>query len=220
MTQEEKEMKECSFRPRINKTARSSNDRCKELYKLTKKKEDKSAIDYEYERNSEQCTFKPDIKKPEVDSTPVNVDKKMLKRVIERVRKGREERERVKLATSNNKDDAFIYRSERKSKVQTSSKLTPRSMQNPKGKAQIARNIESNTELAPDSHLEHKESMKPLSDTQSVNQSHRNSQLPSEPLLFIDVNLGEDQKRIVVYKGDNGSKLAEEFARENSKYFN
>ncbi len=36
-----------------------------------------------------------------------------------------------------------------------------------------------------------------------------------EALLFIDVNLGQQQKRIVVYKGDTAEALAESFAREN-----
>jgi hypothetical protein len=37
-----------------------------------------------------------------------------------------------------------------------------------------------------------------------------------EPMLFVDVNLGNSgNKRIVVYEGDTAEALAENFAREN-----
>jgi hypothetical protein len=40
------------------------SDKCEELYKKakpTKEKRDKSRIDYEFDKNSKECTFKPNI---------------------------------------------------------------------------------------------------------------------------------------------------------------
>jgi hypothetical protein len=81
-------MKECTFKPEVkdyrrdrskdkiqNHTSRGrtdrkdsvSRDKCQELFELSKtrkiKKEDKSAIQVEYEKFKEECTFQPNAKK-------------------------------------------------------------------------------------------------------------------------------------------------------------
>lgn len=41
------------------------------------------------------------------------------------------------------------------------------------------------------------------------------------PLLFVDINLGEDQiERIVVYEGNTAAQLAKDFSRKHGKQTN
>ena len=41
----------------------------------------------------------------------------------------------------------------------------------------------------------------------------------ARPLLFVDINLGEDQvERIVVYEGNTASQLAKEFSNKHGKF--
>jgi hypothetical protein len=40
------------------------------------------------------------------------------------------------------------------------------------------------------------------------------------PLLFVDINLGEDQiERIVVYEGNTAAEMATEFSKKHGMYF-
>lgn len=253
---ETKELAECSFKPKIieyklKETTQQpikDKDHCISLYKLAKKKKsDKTTIDYEFEKAGNQCTFSPNIQKEEVDHTPVSVDKAMVDRAIERMKKGREERERINNAVFNKKYDSG--QSSKKVSVETSPKLSTQ-----KGKRQFTnspvaskRTIgqynkekpetqKKEVERLPDALLESQvESSGPFSESQAVEESDVKTteeqkvteeqenqgddsvkDLEGEPLLFIDVNLGNVQKRIVVYKGDQPKILAENFARENS----
>lgn len=276
MAQMKQEMRECSFKPKINKKESSQDRRggetlrsdqsescCLRLFNLAKrkaKKVDKPTNDYEYERNENQCTFNPNLVKPDVDIKPVNVSKATINKAIERIRKGREERLRVKAATSTNKDDWNVKIVPRKpigdisfkqSEINTnenievkpivtplSSNVSPyslsardeiikslgqqssKSIEDINNKKEILSSVRIPETNKIETNLEAKQSLKPLSDFQSIEQSQQNSQaqIEEDPLLFIDVNLGDYQKRIVVYKGDNANNLAEEFAKENSKY--
>ena len=109
------ELRNCPFKPQINcKSAsvrknKSTNEkngpRHIELYNMGKNKitkEDRDPREIEYEKNVEECTFKPEInqRKSGVSSTRnqefVN---KNIEKTVERMRNARKEREMVKLWT-------------------------------------------------------------------------------------------------------------------------
>lgn len=113
---EEEERKNCTFRPQINRNynarqqtthndPNTTGDKCFDLYQLSvikrKEKQDKTANDYEYEKNKEELTFQPNITKKKVKkNTRRQLDSKRSEEdAIERMRKARQERERVKQMT-------------------------------------------------------------------------------------------------------------------------
>lgn len=67
----------------------------------------------------------------------------------------------------------------------------------------------------------------PFSDSEKAEQvaeyanaeQYQNEESPEDrPLLFVDINLGEDQiERIVVYDGDTAAQLAKDFSRKHGK---
>eukprot|EP00345_Euplotes_harpa_P006916 CAMPEP_0168329732 /NCGR_PEP_ID=MMETSP0213-20121227/7286_1 /TAXON_ID=151035 /ORGANISM="Euplotes harpa, Strain FSP1.4" /LENGTH=145 /DNA_ID=CAMNT_0008333119 /DNA_START=192 /DNA_END=629 /DNA_ORIENTATION=+ len=69
-----KEEKECTFHPMTNEnvqirqdeTMQSTGDKCFDLYRLAsvkQKKADKSKEEYEFEKNANECYFRPNINK-------------------------------------------------------------------------------------------------------------------------------------------------------------
>ncbi len=65
-------------------------------------KQDKTKQDYEYERQREECTFAPKMHKPiprEQNKGLAEVGNKNIEKDIERMKKARDERERVKKYT-------------------------------------------------------------------------------------------------------------------------
>jgi len=155
------------------KSKKVKNNRCNILYNLSKTK--KKALDTN-EKEDKECTFHPNTKKGKVDTTPVKVDKATLDLAIERMRRGRKERERVQNALSrgNTIKPDFKY-----------SKYLTKDRKHNSCKDILKRSNEFSDE--------------------------------EEPLLYIDVNLEGQQKRIVVYKSDKASDLAEQFIKDNGK---
>jgi hypothetical protein len=87
-----------------------TGDKFNDLYMLGKKlnkrqKEDKTTEEIEFERNKDECTFAPNkdrqMRTLEVESTnDVKIlDNKFVQKDVERMRKAREERERIKKFT-------------------------------------------------------------------------------------------------------------------------
>jgi hypothetical protein len=103
---------QCTFKPQINKAEFSrslsnprittkKNDRCDELYKLAKKlvkKEDTKTDDYVYMKEPEEYTFAPKLSKMKA-ITPTAFNDPLTLDTIQRLKKGREEYERVKRMT-------------------------------------------------------------------------------------------------------------------------
>lgn len=113
-------MKECTFKPvlksdkadlsrsvmqtadKANVSQMNAQPKFEQLYSLSKpqiQKTDKTGVDYEFERNKEECTFAPKLKTPSTvtikPSQPVANDKHVQKQ-IDRMNKAREEKERKK----------------------------------------------------------------------------------------------------------------------------
>ena len=93
----------------MQKERESSGDRFNELYTLAKRlqsrpKTDKTTEEIEFEKAREECTFIPNAKRQSTDFVPVQPDARVkddryVQREVERMRKAREERERVKKFT-------------------------------------------------------------------------------------------------------------------------
>lgn len=133
---DEEQMKECTFKPDLitnkselsrsimtqaNESKMSVNNQAKyeQLYQLAKNnaqknKVDKSKEDYEYEKQKNECTFAPKIQNNNnivrnAEGVQLNVVQDLfVKKQIERLNKGREEKERIKNFMENgvlNKED-------------------------------------------------------------------------------------------------------------------
>jgi len=103
---------QCTFKPQINNTelarsisnpriAAKKNDHCDELYKLAKKsvkKEDTKTDDYVFRKEPEEYTFAPKLSKMKA-IIPATINDPLIANTIQRLKKGREERERVKRMT-------------------------------------------------------------------------------------------------------------------------
>jgi hypothetical protein len=83
----------------------SSGDKCAELYmksKIIKIRNDKTTEEIEYERNKSECTFAPKLERLDVEDqrnrNRIKEDK-FIQREIDRLKKGREEKERIKKFT-------------------------------------------------------------------------------------------------------------------------
>lgn len=104
------ELKSCPFKPQINKkkskTLVNKGPRHLELYEMGKNKfsrVDRDPKEIEFEKNYEECTFKPDISQGvsvrSVKSSNKDYFAKDIDKTIERMRNARKERELVKLWT-------------------------------------------------------------------------------------------------------------------------
>lgn len=87
----------------------SSGDKCFDLYHLSRTKgakNDKTKEEYEFEKNVEECTFKPNInksnKRPE--TKPHYVNQRSIQETLDRMKRGREEREFKKKMTQRGFD--------------------------------------------------------------------------------------------------------------------
>ena len=258
-------------------TMESTTDRCKLLYELSKKiakKDDKSTDLYKFEKDPKEYTFNPNLSKDGVNDKKPTGSIETMDKAVERMKKAREEKDRVKRALGRGSDDPgmrFNLQKDRfvgsfqqftngkeQSMKQSSSRskvIAPEAIDRPVRST----NTPFSTEISPQPNRVPEEdvsqrasaaappanaapvdnkpvevpaeqpqpqneligSIQALSDAQSVDQSQHNSNPPTshpetkEALLFIDVNLGNKQKRIVVYKGDTATELAEAFAKEN-----
>jgi hypothetical protein len=67
------ELKECTFKPMIVacQHSRRVSDIYESLYeeatrKMSKERQAKSSVDWEYEKSASECTFKPNLSKPDL----------------------------------------------------------------------------------------------------------------------------------------------------------
>ena len=73
------------------------------MAKNQKPKQDTTNVDYEYERNKEELTFQPNIVRKQVSVEAVVSQDKYAQKQMERLAKGREEKERIKMMTERGK---------------------------------------------------------------------------------------------------------------------
>ena len=218
-----------------------------DLAKKMPKRDDKSTDQYILEKDQKEYTFAPNLEKETsaVRSKDIIVNPDHIQAAIKRVAEGRAERERVQKALQRGSDDSGMRFGIQKSKFTGSFQQFSRSPRAPtsqsredskvpiaeppsaprtKAKAKVNEEHDTgpfSTGVSP------KEEVK-----QGAETAARHVELPKtedgvvasapdgdekEAQLFIDVNLGNKQKRIVVYKGDTAPQLADKFARENSK---
>ena len=221
-------------------TAEPTADRCKILYDLSKKivkREDKSTDLYKFEKESKEYTFSPDLKKE--DAKSVSVSAGLVDKTIERMKKAREERERVKKALGRGSDDSGMRFGMQKTKFGGSFQQFAGQEKSREQSGELSKNVNEmqgenkeepeqfqapfSTEISPQPTrtMEEETSQRASNMPKQVSESRTDEEKPlqqpetKEALLFIDVNLGTKQKRIVVYKGDTAAELAEIFAKEN-----
>ena len=226
-------------------TTEPTADRCMMLYELSKnfgKKEDKPTDLYKYEKEQKEYTFVPNTKKEEAKDIMISAG--MVDKTVERMRNARAERERVNKALERGSDDCAMRFNVEKNKFggnfqqfsnakessmkrsgKVSNELEPSSQQMSKEDRRLEAPFSA--EISP-------QPVKTNEDGLSQRTSGTNELVPAdnfigsgrvpenktssetrEALLFIDVNLGNKQKRIIVYKGDTAVGLAESFAKEN-----
>lgn len=218
----------CTFKPKINEykhaeseeakkltkhtmvsTSKSTSDRCQVLYDLSKrivKHEDKPTDDYMFEKEKDQYTFAPNLEKDKVVEGSTNDP--MIGETIGRLKKGREERERVKKGTERLVDDSGM-----RFGIETNKFKKPAGPE-PSKHLSAQESPEEAKKEKMDSARKNQE-MKPV-DGASPGDGEL---VDSEEKLYIDVNLGENVERIVVRRGDTASALAAKFAEEHCTYF-
>lgn len=212
-------------------SSKPSADRCHDLYELSKKlpkKGDKATDEVLFEKEKEQYTFAPNIEKEKVEGQ-ADIKAALIPETIERLKKGRDERERVKKGLERDVENSAMRFDVESSKFK----------KNPEGKGTDSKSISSmHSSIASKSQKssivkEKKYSKK--KETEAVPKEIPSSnppvegpvELPSSPaqpegvdapqeMLYIDINLGESSERIVVHQGDTASVLAEEFAQKHS----
>lgn len=134
------EVKQCPFKPLINKKksktlTHKGVPRHLELYEMSKtrfSRVDRDPHEIEYERNSEQCTFKPDINQNNSNGSVRSTKQKEffakdIDKTIERMRNARKERELVRMWTERGiplKSEGFANISNGKNCPMSSSRIT------------------------------------------------------------------------------------------------
>ena len=225
---EVEEVLRCTFVPRINQsyvsekksgsarkvvhTVSSSVEKCKELYELAKHKKVYSAIPMKEEKLPAECTFVPKIIKasPLRPSTQVDAEVPMADKVLERMRKAREERERVRKMLERTTDgEPMKFDLDRNKYVVLSSSKESRKKQTP-------------STIKQDS----KEGIKTVVETLTPIKLNNELPLIEDPssekrnvILNIEVNLGERMEKIMAYEGDTAEVLARTFAEKHGIFF-
>ena len=192
---EEEEMKQCTFKPKINTNHKKDNDdiqfpnveeRAELLYKkgteILLNKKDKTSDEIEVERNKKDFTFKPNIHEVNYDvfkknKRLVNEDAD-VKKLMERLENGRKERN-IKMISQE------------------------------RGEFLLNKKIEEmNNEYKKNNKKNNNDNLNSNETDRIKNNEH--------PLLEIDVNLKHGiKKKVYVFDGDKAEDLAKNFAKEN-----
>lgn len=213
-----------------------------ELYQLAKKKEKKADVptdEYKFEKEKDEYTFAPNISKPKIESKSTQRVDPMIESAIERLKKGREERERVKKGTERNIDHQPMKFDNEGNKFKRTSKENSKLLESTKTNRPVGKAAKKEAEKKPAKSLEARKNHSKQSSSQVARQEPRQELKPAteqenkeakkeeetkervreednEEKLYIDVNLGDSVKRIVVRKGDTAEALARDFASEHS----
>ena len=239
---EKKELKECTFKPKINqdyisKKEKKDNDnnekknRMVELYEKgtadIKKKKDRTKDEMEIERQRKELTFHPNIKREEINiETRFTNDihkEKEYKDLYERLKKGRMERK-----VKNSAHDRYGLDKQLKKYVKESKENKNREyLEEEKIQEELNEN-NNNIKASKISKIEKNENVKKnIAADKEEDENYNNSLEQSSedngekkegiPLLIIDVNIRQGvKKKIYVYEGDTPEGLAEKFAKEHN----
>jgi len=152
----------------------------------------------------------------------------MIDSTIERLKKGREERERVKKFTERGADSQSMKFDKESCNLKKTSKedsKQPDTAKLSKSSSKTIKKPEGVVKKDSKSLKKHLVIEKPKSEekeeesTQQVNNVEdgaKEEANDNEEKLYIDVNLGDEIKRIIVRKGDTAEVLASNFATEHS----
>lgn len=209
------------------------------MSKRPAKKEDKPTDIYLFEKEKDEYTFAPKISKEKPEEDQVMAGD--IEKTIERLAKARNERERVKKALERISGDTSMKFTVEKGKykgtfnqfsnsqkgsikkstdsIQKSVSMAPEEKKSI-GSAQppFSREFSPQEISSTGEDVAKRGSQPGLYNSADPNQNAAQDGVPREALLFIDVNLGKEQQRIIVFKGDTASQLADKFAKENSIY--
>ena len=237
---EKKQLKECTFRPKINQEYRSriggsvqnkesksqKKNRMLELYEKgtadIKKKKDRKKEEIEVEKQIKECTFHPNIKRQQiVPETKFHNDiyqEKEYKDLYERLKNGRMER-----MVKNSAVDRFGLNQDLKKYIKQNKENKNKAFIGEEKNSENLVNtnnikyndINSNENAEYNRYLNKDEK----DNNNSLEQSSENDAEKREgiPLLIIDVNIRQGvKKKIYVYEGDTPEGLAEKFAKEHN----
>jgi len=152
----------------------------------------------------------------------------MIDSAIERLKKGREERERIKKFTERGADaqsmkfdiesNNFKKTTKEDSKQPDTAKLSKSSSKTIKKPEGVVKKDSKSLKKylvmeKPKSEEKQEESTQQVNNVEDEVKEEAND---NEEKLYIDVNLGDDVKRIIVRKGDTAEALASNFATEHS----
>lgn len=179
------ELNQCTFKPVINNYTPGGYDH--DLSKGERLKFNKAKDQCEYERNKKECTFTPKVNKGIIKKRSFAQDR-LTDKVIERMKKGREERGKRE-GSFGGGDLSF-----KKEKSQLPKKTSQAK------KKVISRNT-------------HAISM-PMSPI--IKSPKNEDSFQKKILLYIDVNMGDHEERIAVYEGESASQLVSQFAENHS----
>ena len=237
---EKNQLKECTFRPKINKeylskiggkvlnkTSQSEKKiRILELYEKgtadIKKKKDRNREEIEVEQQIKECTFHPNIKRQKiVPETKFHNDiyqEKEYQDLYERLKNGRMERKVKNSAIGRfglNQDlKKYIKQNkENKNKAFIGEEKNMEDFVNTNNNKHNEINSNENVDLNRYANKDEKEN------NNNMEQSSENDAEKREgiPLLIIDVNIRQGvKKKIYVYEGDTPEGLAEKFAKEHN----
>ena len=214
------------------------------LYELSKKSAkhgDKPTDEYLFEKESKEFTFRPNLSKEQVEGFSnqyvIDAVKETLEKKKEECKK--KEKEKGRFVSIRGEDDPKLRFGLNQTKFTgTFDQFSKKSKKDlKKSKDTIGSSVmkeEKKVESAkPTSPLE----ISPQQQTNLSEEDDRAINMPmqikkepdqkalskeakeKEPLLYIDVNLANMQKKIIVFKGDTAQKLAAQFAEENSLAF-
>ena len=235
---EQSKKAECTFKPQIleynpnptseaNKkpskhvkvsTSKSTADRCQVLYELAKKivkKEDKPTDDYIYEKEQKEYTFAPNLVKEKIEPVAGSTNDPLIGETIERLKKAREERDRIKKGTERGVEDSGMRFDMESNKFKKG------------GEAEHSKQLHSGGSTGEPNTVKKDSARKkePVEAPKEPEHEHEPEPEQKEPeddkveeKLYIDVNLGENVERIIVHKGDTAEGLANKFADEHRTF--
>jgi hypothetical protein len=235
--QKDKEMEECTFKPKINEDYISSREgiendtrkgRWDQLYKtgiqIISSRKDKPKDIIEVELYGKECTFRPQLfNEPVKDDGKIQNDiynEKSYELLYSRLKNGRIQRilkesvhERGEFPNELNE----IFSSPRKELNVTVKTQNSNSFNKPK-KTKLKK--DENNALNSNSHRANVNSSGNDSNQEEVVENFNNEPEKKDaiPLLIIDVNIRPGvKKKIYVFDGDTSEGLSEKFAKEHSK---
>ena len=239
---EKKELKECTFKPKINpeytgtkthkenKTIENKKNRMVELYEKgtadIKKRKNRTKEEMEIESQIKECTFQPKKvtgKIPETKFTNDIYKEKEYKKLYQRLKAGRMER-----LVKDSANDRYDLNKDLKNFVkQNKGNKSMNFSEEEKAQEELVESNQ-NSNIVINNKINKKEKVESSNKNNSANKNEEenyNNSITSEeggekkegiPLLIIDVNIRQGvKKKIFVFEGDTPEALAQKFAEEH-----